>query len=67
MQPVSFVRTITRTGAGNQRYIFLVPKVDFSLRQELLWKEPGKEQNPCKRCRDKVEEDSNTMGIMNRQ
>jgi len=42
MQPVSSVRTVTRIGAGNPGYRSQVPDGDFSLPQELLWKEPGK-------------------------
>jgi len=67
MQPVISVRTVTRIEAGNPGYRFLVLEGDFSLRQELLWKEPGKEETPCKRCRDKDEEDLSIMGIKNRQ
>ena len=48
MQPVSSVRTVTRIWAGNPGYRFIVPDGDFPLRQELVWKEKGKEENHVK-------------------
>jgi hypothetical protein len=48
MEPVSSVRVVTEIRAVNPGNRTLAPNGDFSLRQELETKEPGKEKDHVK-------------------